>query len=1219
MSNSAVKIKSCFNKTLKASKRNVDSWSEEDLRQYFNKTGILDTLNYNYEDDVRFERFIKKGGKRTDLTCSDDYGNIVFVIEFKKPSEKKPLESFEDELLNKYVRPLKARYGLLYNGLEVIIFKRVGLNLDEIFHKESSKLTDKDCSNIGNWLCKPFYDMTKISKVVEYFQKFSEPSELRPVDTKLAKELFFEDFMLKERSLFSKLVHGMIELFDHQYGKSKFLTSAYDFWLKSYAKKPDKIPDSWKRLLKNFKLSTSKDDINKFMFCLETTYALFTRLTLAKACEDHDFPHISFKEFLSRLKGWRGDIALVSWGILLTEWIENLRSSLVESVFEEDIFYWWTDKFDEMRTWKTNDIFSGKLVANEFSHFGKSIADILFTLYKYDFSKIEGDPLGDLYQKYFDKETRKALGEFYTPKEVVKYILNSVNYKGRFIVDKRLLDPACGSGTFLVEALKEYINSSKDRADEIGWGEILKKLCNEFHIVGFDIHPFATIMAQIHFMLILIPYYKMAIESDKTFVLRRIPIFRTDSLIFEKKSEEGGQKDLLSFYEDVKDIKLNITLPIKQEIEDKEFIEIEIVMPRSGEVWDKTDLKNIPEYFCALQAIFDVVKYQARKNEYTVKKDLLSTRLKEYLTDKKWDRLIDFFIPYSNQILEAIKDLKYKFGDGRLVKSIEDVMLAGLLKNYVKYNYVVGNPPYVNVLKIPKESRDYYLEKYPTATGRVDLYILFLERGISWLKEEGYLGFINPTKFMVYTYGSILREYIIDNCKMQEIVDVANCESVFEQDITTGIFIFKKGAEKNYDIKVTLIKKDDKTILLDLIKENKTKEDTERYSRFLININDFVKTDDKIFSTQLSKKNSKIIDIIEKKGELLGTHFDIDQCIRIGSAETRKKLILNKDQIEKLAKNERDKCKRILDAEEIERYLINWNGRYLKYEPSLLYNPKKPEIFECEKLMFKNTSKYLTTAYDNGFIDDTSKDYYYALNTIYVIKLNELHHSIKEKFPGITKYLACYLNSNLAEFYYRVIFWALRIPGGSMKYREVIKYLPVIYPNKENTKILNEITKRFDLIYDQIRIKKAISEYPNSYLEEIKGIETDKLKYEFRSNHESLKPAIDELVNEEGFCIKLGKKEKDIFCESKEYAEYLFTFFINKKFKKNDKVEILVPGNKSKVSYILKRLKEDITKVKTVQISNIENEINTLIYNLYDIKNEKDIETIEKFLSEFCY
>ena len=56
-----------------------------------------------------------------------------------------------------------------------------------------------------------------------------------------------------------------------------------------------------------------------------------------------------------------------------------------------------------------------------------------------------------LYQRYFDRDTRKALGEFYTPPEVIEFILDECRYKGQRA--DRLLDPACGSGSFLAAAL----------------------------------------------------------------------------------------------------------------------------------------------------------------------------------------------------------------------------------------------------------------------------------------------------------------------------------------------------------------------------------------------------------------------------------------------------------------------------------------------------------------------------------------------------------------------------------------------------------------------------------------------------------------------------------------------------------------------------------------------------------------------------------------------
>ena len=60
--------------------------SEEDVRVAFVKSGILEELGYAGDlKDIRFEKAIK--GKRSDLLAFDDYKNVVFVVEFKKPEE----------------------------------------------------------------------------------------------------------------------------------------------------------------------------------------------------------------------------------------------------------------------------------------------------------------------------------------------------------------------------------------------------------------------------------------------------------------------------------------------------------------------------------------------------------------------------------------------------------------------------------------------------------------------------------------------------------------------------------------------------------------------------------------------------------------------------------------------------------------------------------------------------------------------------------------------------------------------------------------------------------------------------------------------------------------------------------------------------------------------------------------------------------------------------
>ncbi|MGB9693344.1 MAG: Eco57I restriction-modification methylase domain-containing protein, partial [Fervidobacterium sp.] len=578
-------------------------------------------------------------------------------------------------------------------------------------------------------LRKPEYDITLHSRVQEYFEKVEKLS----LKTELAKENFFETFKLGVDSIFGKLVIDLMRLFDWVYPRSKFLNGAYGFWRRSFAREPEKIPDSWRPFLKG------DGDVFKFMFCLESAHALLARLILAKACEDLKFPGIGISNFVvQKIHQFRGQIPVVGYPIVLLRLLKEMKDQLVYSIFEEDIFSWWSDAFVSLSEKSSGELLQEK-VDDELESFSETIARLLFILYKYDFSEVAGDPLGDLYQQYFDKETRKALGEFYTPVEVVNYILDAVEYK--YVRHKRLLDPACGSGTFLVEALKRYLKEMEPVAKEKGWAFVLRELCNSPRIVGFDIHPFACLIAQVRFMLELMPYYKKAIEEEKIMVqtsLQRLPIFRTDSLLIELEPSENQRSPRLLVTEE--NLQFMVSLPIK--VNSEEAVAAKVMIP----TWQRTsvgtryNLFNLDEYFCVTQAIFDEVKAMVKIDATEVPIKGLAAHIRKYLSNKDFDVIAEFFKLYADHILSEIKRLQKEFEDGRLVKSIEDAVLSALLKNYVKYDFVVGNPPYVRVQKLPKEVRNYYHNKYASARGKFDIYLLFIERGIMWLEKAGRLG-----------------------------------------------------------------------------------------------------------------------------------------------------------------------------------------------------------------------------------------------------------------------------------------------------------------------------------------------------------------------------------------------------------------------------------------------------------------------------------------------
>ena len=109
----------------------------------------------------------------------------------------------------------------------------------------------------------------------------------------------------------------------------------------------------------------------------------------------------------------------------------------------------------------------------------------------YDLSAVRQDLLKQLYQNLVDPETRHDLGEYYTPDWLAQLTLQEIDYRAA----QSLLDPACGSGTFLFNAIRRLADNGLTGRDLVDFA-----LNN---IVGTDVHPLAVTIARINYMLAL--------------------------------------------------------------------------------------------------------------------------------------------------------------------------------------------------------------------------------------------------------------------------------------------------------------------------------------------------------------------------------------------------------------------------------------------------------------------------------------------------------------------------------------------------------------------------------------------------------------------------------------------------------------------------------------------------------------------------------------------
>lgn len=117
-------------------------------------------------------------------------------------------------------------------------------------------------------------------------------------------------------------------------------------------------------------------------------------------------------------------------------------------------------------------------------------------LSRFDWSSVEHDVLKVLYESVIKPEVRKSLGEYYTPDWLANRIVNEVVTDP---LNQRVLDPSCGSGTFVFYAVRRFLEA----ADQSGTPLSESMQMVSSRVMGIDLHPVAVALARVTYLLAL--------------------------------------------------------------------------------------------------------------------------------------------------------------------------------------------------------------------------------------------------------------------------------------------------------------------------------------------------------------------------------------------------------------------------------------------------------------------------------------------------------------------------------------------------------------------------------------------------------------------------------------------------------------------------------------------------------------------------------------------
>ncbi len=264
-----------------------------------------------------------------------------------------------------------------------------------------------------------------------------------------------------------------------------------------------------------------------------------------------------------------------------------------------------------------------------------------------------GDIFRLLYEAFISPEDRRTFGEYYTPLWLVKFMFDEVGN----IKDIVVLDPFCGAGTFLDEALRRKIISGEEPS------EAIRK------VIGFDVNPIAVMLARAE---LLLTYRILTNREDfptpLIFYVNSAEVFGREKNISGKLFTQNDKKKPVFLYQ------------VKELTEVLNLSKLSLTFAK---------LEHISIFEPILRHILEEV-HKAEKN----KLGKLKSEIKRF--SEKFKELSYLFNALNH---EKLVELIEKFGDGVWSVSISSLLAISLVKK-MKIGLAISNPPWIHLTEV---------------------------------------------------------------------------------------------------------------------------------------------------------------------------------------------------------------------------------------------------------------------------------------------------------------------------------------------------------------------------------------------------------------------------------------------------------------------------------------------------------------------------------------
>jgi methylase of polypeptide subunit release factors len=161
-----------------------------------------------------------------------------------------------------------------------------------------------------------------------------------------------------------------------------------------------------------------------------------------------------------------------------------------------------------------------------------------------------------------------------------------------------------------------------------------------------------------------------------------------------------------------------------------------------------------------------------------------------------------------NKLIETENiEIKWNISITNSIKKYEKVDLFSM-NTTPKFDYIIGNPPYIRIQHLDLEQRTYIQKNYDFCkNGSTDIYIAFYELCLNLLSKEGICGLITPNTYFFTETARQLRQYFVVNRNLLQITNYGDIQLFENATIYSAITIFNKKRNQSFKYQKALSEK----------------------------------------------------------------------------------------------------------------------------------------------------------------------------------------------------------------------------------------------------------------------------------------------------------------------------------------------------------------------------------------------------------------------------